>query len=81
MEKVKVIHAEMLANGRPERVPFETYPGWLDSACKDLRVKLSERGARDYAVADVLTATGWQEAAPGCFITHDADGYLGVESA
>ncbi len=77
MERVRLVYAEML-NAGPAHSPFKEYPEWLDTACKDLRVKLSGRGARDYAVADVLTPDGWQEATPGDYITH-AGGVLGVE--
>ena len=79
MERVKVIYAEML-NRRPEHSAFDSYPDWLHAACMDMRVRLSERGARDYAVAEVSTPDGWKEATPGDHITHQ-DGVLGVESA
>ena len=77
MDRVRMLYAEMLSRG-PEHSPFAEYPDWLDRACRDMRVKLSSRGARDYAVVDVETPNGWQEATPGDHITHQ-NGVLGVE--
>lgn len=78
MDRVKVCYAEMLAGVKMDGSPFDEYPDWLGRACRDLRVKLSSSGARDYAVVDVDTPRGWREATPGDYITHD-NGVLGVE--
>ncbi len=76
-DEVKIVYAEMLRKG-PEHTPFAAMPAWLKTAILDGKVELSTRGARDYAVLDVQTATGTEEAQPGDFISHDSQGRLFV---
>lgn len=77
--RVKVVYTEMLSKG-PEHPPFDALPEWL-LARLDQSVRLSHRGARDYAVLDVDTADGVKEATPGDFIVLMADGHLDVEQS
>lgn len=78
-DRVKVIYAEMLSRG-PECWPFESKPEWLVRAAENGEVDFSTRGARDYAVINVQTPNGIEEAGPGDFIIRSR-GHLSIEKA
>lgn len=75
VEAVKVIYAEMTADG-PEHSPFEELPEWLVDAWQSQRLVPSEKDARDYMVVEVKTLEGTMEALPGDYIIRGIQGEL-----
>lgn len=75
IEAVKIVYAEMLADG-PEHSPFAETPIWIENAILSGVLTLSTHGARDYAVVNVHTLEGVMEATPGDYLIRGVEGEL-----